>query len=185
MEALPDQKTLLERSPEKLQAWVERVWREDPKGSRKNYNWWLGLAYSIGVKARIDLALDDPNPPNLEWAAIAIAIYEHLGDESAMQGSMRRRLNLILRLGHRPDHVLLDANNIVRWFYDILEMTREEAIAKVSIGIRNLWSDSPYDLRELRYMKGRLGVIRQLVKRDIIQPDDDLQQWLDIQKQLP
>jgi hypothetical protein len=183
--SLPDWKTLLEQSPEQLQAWVARIWREDPKGSRKNYNWWLGLAYNIGVKARIDLALDDPNPPDLEWAAIAITIYEYLADESAMQKSMRRKVNMILQLGHHPGHALLDANHIVRWFYDKLEMGRNEAIAKANIGVPDLWKSYPDDLLTLRYIKLRLVVIRRLVKANIIQPDDDLQQWLDIQTLLP
>jgi len=144
---------------------------------------WLGLAEAAALNARFELDLD--------WAKIAISIYDQLAKkvesksqrESLMYSQMNLRAFLIARLGAVPGHPILDPQPIINWFFDSLTLTVEEASERAA-----RWTDLEIErVRELRRIKNRLSPIKVLKEANMLPHDSysSLSSWLSIRSQLP
>lgn len=111
--------------------------------------------------------------------------------ESDMHSSMKLRAYMILRLGSVPGNPVLDMERIICWFFDLLNMSLEEATRKAASWQEGLKTGNPFkeltwdDVRALRYIKSRLSVIKELSKSNEFKPTEELSAWLALWKELP
>ena len=134
--------------------------------------------------------------PALQWAGVALASYDHLirraspRDRNSYQDSaMNLRASLISKVGAIPGHRVLDANEIVAWFFDHLRLTPQQARAEA-----RAWKEGPDDgtqlrqaekLRRLRRVKNRLTPIAVLMESGQLEPTPALRAWLEVREHLP
>ena len=173
--------TLLASAPSAVKRWLTNVEPGQQSPSQKFD--WLGLAEATASKARSEMDLD--------WAEIAISIYNQLArkvdspsrKESLMYSQMNLRAFFISRLGPTANHLVLDPQPIVKWFFDNLRISVEEASEKASH-----WTELDIEsIRELRRIKNRLAPIKLLKDARMLPQDFDsmLSSWLGIRSQLP
>jgi hypothetical protein len=132
---------------------------------------------------------------SIEWASIAIRAHE-LGAleqggiyrDSALNDAMRIRSIFIAKLGSRPNDPILDKEIIFRWFAAELKLSMEEVRKMLQrlndpppVNLSRLTLD---EIRALRYLKHRLGVIQSLADCGELPEDSHLHQWLKIRGQL-
>src|SRR5262245_55071631 len=112
---------LLRQSASEVLHWLQSAW-SDPQMIPERFNW-LGVAEGAGTKANLSA--------DLEWAEVAIRIYEWLAsrasDErirhSELSSAMLLRASMIDEMHQTiPDHIVLDSKRIVYWFYSKLNM---------------------------------------------------------------
>lgn len=140
---------------------------------------------------------------SLGWAEVAVraAELEALNSngpvrENAMVGAMRLRSWFIARMGSRASHYVLDKEIILRWAEEGLDLPIQTAEEKAA----GIWRDSAGmktssnpdkrqcvhdDLRQLRRIKRRLGVVKVLADCGELPNDSILYDWLEIRGQLP
>lgn len=176
----------LEMPPAQVQEWLASVWSGEQKVP-EDFNW-HGLAEVAADRANRRLLGEQPN---LEWAEVSVAIYERLAIEdegdSFLQSAMTLRAALILQLGAKRGHPVLDPEPIFHWFYDNLHLARDEAIKQAST-----WREfgpgggvGRNELLMLRRIKNRLGVIKLMSEGTHFTPDAELAKWLEVREQLP
>ena len=171
--------TLLQQEPEEVLAWIHSVFNEQVK-VQKGFNW-LGLAemsHQFSQKA---------NPPNLEWAKIAVKVYEFLGDDSSLNSAMGLRVYLIKACGIISEDQLLDPKVIVNWFFSGLDMAAEEALEK-SENWQEKYNQNHLGIHEvaaLRRIKIRIRRIKDLVESNLLNPTPIIEKWLAVEHKLP
>jgi len=171
---------LLDQPPGEVLQWLQSVW-SDPRMMPERFNW-LGVAEVAGTKANFNA--------DLEWAEVAIGIYEWLASRasnesirhSELSSAMSLRASMINKKQQTiPDHIVLDTKRIVYWFYSKLNMRYDEVVREIEN-----WRALPLDqIRTLRRIKNRLSIVKSLVAQGYIQPDEDLQTWLELYPKLP
>ena|SRR5438876_5265581 len=169
---------LKEQDASRVQAWLDSVWSGQQQAP-DDPNWWQAVAYDAAQKARLG--------SDLTWAQVATSVYDHLatqadnaGRNSFMLSSMMLRADMISRLGVVPGHPVLDIDNISRWFFDSLEIPYEEASRQA-----DAWTELQVeDIRKLRAIKNRLGVIKLLSDEGLLD-DTELSKWLLLRDKLP
>ena len=149
---------------------------------------WLGLAEVASSRARGRGGSDDS--PNLMWARTAIEIYEYLIGKtknkhstslSYEQSMMLLRAFCIVKLGSVPGDPILDVNDIIQWFFQNKEMSFDKAQEKAWN-----WRERPLEeIRNLRYIKNRLSVLKYLFRNYPLETSRELDDWLALWDKLP
>jgi len=141
---------------------------------------WLGLAEGASFEAQ--------SASDLAWAEVAISVYERLAaeanssaQESLMISAMLLRVSMIARLGSVPGHLVLDLDQIIRWFRDRQMMSCDSVAKKAA----NWHSCNIEEIRELRRIKNPLGVISILADSDKYVLNSELKNWLSLREKLP
>lgn len=179
---------------EEAKQWINEVW----SGKRKvdnNFNW-HGMAEVAGDYGTSEKKYVN-GKPNLKWTEISVSIYEKLAMSgnskdyrSFMPSAMQHRAWAITRHGERKGDYILDPDIIVRWFFNDLKLSYEEALKK-SLEFRSLKSVDEiknFDielLRELKNIKIHLSPIKWLVENSNYKPSEELAKWLEIRTKLP
>jgi hypothetical protein len=155
--------------------------------ARREQVWLVVLGFGdsaegAGTKANLNA--------DLEWAEVAIRIYEWLAsranDEdirhSDLSSAMSLRVSMINKKHQTiPDHIVLDSQRIVNWFYSKLNMRYDEVVHKVEN-----WRVLPLDqIRTLKRIKNRLSILKSLIAKGYIQSDGSLRAWLELYPGLP
>ena len=172
------QKSLLQQSPTYIEEWLKYVWAGE-QVIPEPFNW-LGLAEAAGTKANLYRSV--------EWAKVAILVYEWLAHatptpliNSYIESAMRLRASMIDEKGAIPDDFVLGIDQIIRWFYESLPFSYEVAEQKAAV-----WKTLDIqEIKALRGIKNRLGVISALVKSGRLQSDRELDAWLSLRNKLP
>jgi len=102
-------------------------------------------------------------------------------DELILISKDQLRTLFIRRYRTIPGDYLLDVDQIARWFWARLPCTLTEAQHRVN-EFRTL---SSHQLLELRQIKNRLAVLIPLVRDQKLQPNEELQRWLELREYLP
>ena len=171
---------LLHQSPGEVLNWMRSAW-SNPQQVPEGFNW-LGVAEGAGAQANLSA--------DLGWAEVAIRIYEWLAgranDESIRHSELSSAMSLRASMMNKrrqtiPDHIVLDSQRIVHWFYDELNVPYDEVVHEVG-NWRALQLDQ---IRTLRRIKNRLSMLRSLSAKGYIRPDEGLQRWLELCSKLP
>jgi hypothetical protein len=182
-EPQPELQTLINRGPEWLGSYL-RPFEDGEPIPRNMLGIYSGAAF---------LAVHENS---LEWAGIAIraAALFALQDggrhrESILRRTMRLRAGFIARMGSRPNHPVLGKKQIVDWFTTSLELSMDEVMEKSarwnasrSLSKAQLTLD---ELRQLRWIKCRLAVVKILGDCGELSIDSPLKAWLEIYAQIP
>jgi hypothetical protein len=144
----------------------------------------LGLAEAATTLANFERR--QPGHQDLWWAHVALAAYQVIldaaGQDDSIEVSMMHLRALFIRQYRSvPGDVLLDMDQIVRWFWAHLPCTLAQAQEKIN----QLKTLPSYELLELRKIKNRLVVLISLVKDGNLQPNEALQSWLKLRDHLP
>src|SRR5690348_5835329 len=128
MEQIPSVHTFLEQDPTSVYHWIRQV-QTGRKPAPKDFHW-LGLAEAATTQASFEH--DREGQQDLMWALVALAAYQILIDDTGSHDSlelsmMHLRALFIRRYKSLPRNVLLDANQIVDWFWARLPMAFDEA----------------------------------------------------------
>ncbi len=178
-------------------AWVERPISRFPKEMQE-------ILRTAVCRERADLEGDEPQLrqwlesalPAIAWADAAVAAYSYLASvssgrekESYQDSVMNLRAFMISRLGSIPGDRILDAADIVYWFFDIVDTTPQKAMKK-SLFWReslphNTQSRQVTEIRRLRRIKNRLAPIAVLTESGQLEPTPALREWLALRGQLP
>ena len=140
---------------------------------------------------------------SLDWAEVAIraAELEALNSsgterEDALLRAMKLRSRFIAKMGSRPNHRVLSKEIILHWAMEGLDISIQTAKEKAAL----IWKDvarikgssNPEDrqrvhddLKQLRRIKHRLGVLKVLADCGELPKDSILNEWLQIREQLP
>ncbi|MBN3938497.1 MAG: hypothetical protein V7L21_25845 [Nostoc sp.] len=192
-------KVLLQKDPEQVQTWLRMVWAEQQQVPEK-FNW-LGLAEVSTFRAQ-ELANEESNKSHSEslaWAKIASSVYKFLAEnnpsfsERYLDSLMTLRAYMILKFGALPGNPVLDIQQIVTYFFDNLHISYQEALIKATDWREALAANNPEetqkkfdseleDIRKLRLIKSRLGIIKQLSK---FLPNEELNIWISLWEKLP
>lgn len=196
---------LLKQEPSEVQAWLEKVWLGN-NSVPENFNW-HGFAEVAAQNARGNADLEKSTPSNLEWAKIAILLYEYLSKhesdnskiDSYILSAMSLRAYMISLLGNVSNSPVLDSNCIYKWFFNSLLFSPTEALDIASTWQNiiknkqvNTFQKKPESsifldkVRELRRIKNRLNVLKLIHRRHQHQDEyQEINSWLSIQNQLP
>jgi hypothetical protein len=178
---------LLQQPADQAYEWVHNA-LNDAQNVSQSLNWWLGLAEVASFRARGRSASDDS--PNLPWAKIAIETYEYLIGKTKNkhgaslpyeQSMMLLRTYCIVKLGSVPGDPILDVNDIIQWFFQKKEMSFDEAQERA----QDWRKGSLEEIRNLRYVKNRLSVIKYLVQNYPLETNKELDDWLALWEKLP
>lgn len=171
-EAMRMLQELQHQDPATVQTWLMDIW-QGRRQAPADFNW-LGLAQSAAVEARASLSLP--------WTQVTLSIYESTQTPAYDQNSaMMLRAYLIRHIGARRGDAILDPAVIVRWFFDNLPLSREEAEQRA----RN-WQDLPIaQIKTLRQIKNRLSVLHLLAEQHLLDAYPELASWLELRDRLP
>lgn len=190
MEASELEKFVLQQEPSWINGWLKQTFAR-PQEVPVNFNW-LSLAEIATLRASaVYASLQKKDTlPDLEWAKVALAVYEFLirgneGDRIALEYSMMNlRAHLLAYLGNVPGDQLLDSDSIIQWFFHNLKMSSDEAKQK-ALHWRSL---SREEMLELRQIKNRLSILQSLVEHDLVNSRDEgerVQKWISLGDLLP
>jgi len=182
MEQISSIDAFLEQDPTSVYHWIRQV-QTGRTSAPEDFNW-LGLAEAVTTQASFKQDLEGQQ--DLMWALAALAAYRILmgptsQDDSLEVSIMHLRAFFIRRYRSLPRSMLLDIDQIVDWFWARLPCSLDEAQQKVN-ELQTLPAD---DLLELRRIKNRLAVLVPLVDDQKLQPDEELQRWLELREDLP
>ncbi len=177
---------LIQRDYQEISAWLDAVWKHEitPPSDFS----WDGLAEVLGQNADMANMSDDP-AMSLKWTRLAVAVYSHLLSqpnvpfrESLLDSQMTLRANMIGKFGTKTGDPILDVTTIVDWFFQETTLPFEVAVKKATD-----WQKTQIieDMRVLRRIKNRLGVISRLDEMGQLPDDKTLRKWLSIRPQLP
>ena len=169
---------LLQQDARSVLAWLKNI-ESDFIKPPFGFNW-LGLAEAATFEAQ--------SASDLVWAMVAILVYEQLAaeanssaQESLMISAMLLRASMIARFESVPGHLVLDLDQIMRWFCD-RQMMSWDSVAKKAANWR---SCNIEEIRELRRIKNRLRVISILAESDKSILNSELNNWLSLREKLP
>ncbi len=176
---------LLSLGKEELAVWINQCSQGEvilPSGC--DINWWTGLAYALASRSR------SIEPWDLDWAKIAVAFYEHLNNPTLIESSMALRLNLLQKFGVQEQEDLLNPQIIVQWFERSVQLLPEDALQISQQWRADLAAGDPYahisndSLLEIRTIKNKLNIVKELLSIPTFQPTANLLHWIEIQQQL-
>ncbi|GAB1539969.1 hypothetical protein NUACC21_26380 [Scytonema sp. NUACC21] len=194
---------LIEKQATQVQDWLKSIW-QGKQHIPENFNW-AGLAAVASDKARGSVASSgEGESPNLEWAKVAVSVYDFLAathpdmKHSFSRDAMMLRAYTISKMGHIPGDPILDGSCIVNWFLNNLRFSPKEALS-IALSWKDLVTHKYQDLtqnqqkfaalieevRELRQIKNQLLVIQLLSQNNQFNLDEEMNTWLSIQQQLP
>lgn len=170
---------LLQQDAASVKAWLKQT-ELDLLKLPEEFNW-LGLAEAAAFEAQ--------SASDITWAEVAILVYERLTAEttnnstreSLMISSMLLRAAMIAKFGSVPGHPVLDIDSIIHWFYNSLTITHDSAVQKAA----NWRSCNIEEIRELRRIKNRLGIISVLADSEKYILNQELKDWLALREKLP
>jgi hypothetical protein len=177
--------SLLSLGKEELTAWLNQCSKGEvitPSGC--DSNWWTGLAYILASRSQ------SIEPWDLDWAKIAVVFYEHLKNPTLIESSMAFRLNLIQKFGVQEQEDLLNPQIIVQWFERSVQLLPEDALQISQQWKTDLADGDPYahvsndNLLEIRTIKNKLNIVKELLSISTFQPTANILHWLEIQQQL-
>ncbi|AUX20552.1 uncharacterized protein SOCEGT47_010240 [Sorangium cellulosum] len=186
---------ILGRGPEAIATWIELILEgREPRPDGVDWPVLAQLAASDAISR-------GPSRDGLEWAKVAIAIYENmerLFDRAADDSDERRVMNLrsffIKTLGPRRGDPLLDPDLLIAWFRRTVHTSPEDAAARAE-RCRDMMQRAPADaardeswlseMRELRRIKNVLSVLEPMTSRSDVQLDEDILEWLRARPRLP
>jgi hypothetical protein len=94
---------------------------------------------------------------------------------------MLLRTAMIAEFGSVDDHLVLDSNQIIYWFFHSLTMSLDEVTQKAEN-----WKElNIEDIRELRRIKNRLNIIVVLAESDKFMINEEIRAWLSLRDRLP
>jgi len=167
-------------------AWVYRVWG-GLEVVPPDFNW-LNLAAAADLLAKSGKGPNYYSQPDLEWAKVAIAVCQHFISTASPherllleQRIMELRAYLIVKLGTVAADPILDADQIVEWFFHTLPLSPEEVERKAA-SVREL---EDKDLFLLGYIKSTLPFIQWLSDHHLLSPNPELDRWLALRAKLP
>lgn len=194
---------LTQQKATQVQDWLKSVW-QGKQQIPENFNW-NGLAFVAADKARGSVtSLGEQELPNLEWAKVAISVYDFLAathpnmKHSFSRDAMMLRAYTISKMGHIPGDPILDGACIVNWFLNNLKFSPKEALS-IALSWKDVVTHKYKELtqnqqqfaaliekvRELRQIKNQLLVIQLLSQNNQFNLDEEMNTWLSIQQQLP
>lgn len=176
-------KDLLKQEPAELYNWLKAV-REGTNTVTEDVNWWLGIAQSATSKA----TKETDAKVKLQWAEIALLVYEYLAEDldrtsrdSFETSAMMFRALMVSQLGINFENPVLNPNLVEDWFFKRLPLSIEEAANKAAN-----WPERPIEeIRQLRRIKNRLLVIKELRKEGYLKDNAELSKWIEISESLP
>ncbi|HZS10408.1 MAG TPA: hypothetical protein VFD58_36600 [Blastocatellia bacterium] len=185
---------LLNLTAAQAKEWVDGIMSGDQKEA-SDFNL-SRLAEIAALKARQSA---DKNllQPSIDWAGISMSIYNRLASDISSEAAqpfihstMMLKAYLITRLGAIKDHPILGVNHIIKWFFDALPTNISEAKRKSAIwrasGESSLGKELKLkDIKELRWIKNQLTVIKLLTESKILVPNSNLNKWISLWEQLP
>ena len=177
---------VLKQDPSTVREWLHRVW-EGQQEIPHDFDW-QNLTATIDIVAKSGNGPHYYSRPDLEWAKIAILLYQHLIDKadtftriSLEDKMMELKAQCICHLGTVTGDPILGSDQYTSWFFLKLHLSIEEAEERSShvetLEYEELW--------RLANIKNRLSVIKTLSDRGIVKPDEKLGKWLSIQEKLP
>jgi hypothetical protein len=176
---------LLSLGKEELMVWLNQCSEgEVIPPSDCDINWWTGLSYTLASRSQ------SIEPWDLDWAKIAIAFYEHLKNPTLIESSMAFRLNLIRKFGAQEQKDLLNPQIIVQWFERSIQLRPEDALQISQQWRADLAGGDPYahvsndSLLEIRTIKNKLNIVKELISIPTFQPTANISHWIEIQQQL-
>jgi hypothetical protein len=103
---------------------------------------------------------------------------------------------MIMKIGAVPGNLVLDIELILNWVFDSLQFSDEEALIKAIVWRDTLSENNPEetqkyfdanleDIKILRDIKNRLGIIKPLYESKKISPTKELNAWISIWEKLP
>ena len=177
---------LTKQDAQTVQSWVHQVW-EGTQVIPEDFQW-MQLSAAIEVVARAGKGPDYYTAPDLEWARLAVSIYQYLLSQATPLDRMDIELRimylkgyLIMHFGSVDGDPLLDVNQIVAWFFHTLTLTREEVAHKMASV--DILSDE--ELLRLRYLKERLSLLQFLSKKHLLPANEEIDIWLALRDTLP
>ena len=92
-------------------------------------------------------------------------------------------------MGSQPNDPLLDANEIVRWLFDGLNLTPKEAKTKAAsikskIASRQFDEIDVNEALELRRLRGKIVILGHLQSLEQLERYEGIKKWLEIKGQL-
>lgn len=177
--------------PKKLLDWlIENI--ETGSGDTSEVNW-HGLADSAALRANSSIRIGAHNEA-LQWARISIISYQHLIGRvewhyahALNMSMMMLRVKLIKLLGPKTNDLVLDIDQIYKWFFDNLHVSIEDAVEKSNSWITRvqLQQLEPEEIVKLRYIKNRLSVFKEIQNDPRFTLSDALKKWMMIKPMLP
>ncbi|HMA37060.1 MAG TPA: HEAT repeat domain-containing protein [Chloroflexia bacterium] len=176
---------LLNQSAKQVQAWLNRV-NEGHAQAPEGFNWIL-LAEIATRQAKWpqwmeSLMEDEYQEPNLAWAEVAIAIYDHMAQHEhpsfrppATEKSMLLRAWIIERMGSVPGHPILGTEPLVRWFFETPGIAHSTPYSLRNTHSLKVARQESWEFRELEQ---RLRILARLVKKQQLNSDTELNEWL-------
>ena len=150
---------------------------------------WHGIAEVCALKARTLLSAE--LDAALAWANASTHLYArlaktHPGDaESYERSGLTLRAGLIQKLGPIPGDELRDPADILAWVSGSLVLPREDAKARSSLWRAKRGQLPVAELRTLRRIKNRLGLIEVIASVPGVQIPPLILSWLAIRGELP
>ena len=182
---------LNDSDPKKLLDWLTEI-IETGSGDTSEVNW-HGLADSAALRANSSIRIGAHNEA-LQWARISIISYQHLIGRvewhyahALYMSMMMLRVKLIKLLGPKTNDLVLDIDQVYKWFFDNLDVSVEDAIEKSNSWITRvqLQQVEPESIVKLRYIKNRLSVFKEIQKDPRFILSDELEQWMMIKPMIP
>lgn len=173
---------LLQQDASQVLTWVKYI-LTGKLPTPENFNW-LGLAEAAAFRASYEKRKED----SLQWAEVAISIYEYLmkdadltGRNSFVYSLMNLRANMIMRYGAVSQDRVLDVKQVIDLFFCDINISYTEAATKAAVW-KNL---SIENIRELRRIKNRLSALKSLSDAGKLPLNQELKSWLDLREKLP
>jgi hypothetical protein len=186
---------LIHQAPDHVLEFVRQTWPidEPPPETLKSANWWLGIAQDAAAKTFFHKLHPKPHEINLTWARVAVEIYERLSKHSSHHSPaysmMLFKARLISSEIPELDRSLANVDEIVAWFYDNLPLTIDEAKSLLPLKMaqtKELASEEEGRkyLLSLFNMRDRLEVLALLRERGHLQPNEELDNWINLVEQI-
>jgi len=171
--------SLKQQSPAQILSFLEQA-----DNSQHDFNWWLGLAQVATLETfRV------PGQVNLEWAEVAMRVREILANRdqsiSVSRDLMMLKARLIATMGNTEPIPLASVGEIVRWFFDHLTISCDEAEKLTEDMSDHFQSKNISILRQLRDVKLMLIVLQLIETHEQINSNAELQKWLQLKDKLP
>lgn len=153
-------------------------------------NWWTGLAFVAADNVH-RLLKQGQTAESLQWARIAIDIYEFLdreqqaGCDSCLRSAMALRVALINQLGPLPGDALRDLAQLSAWVLRSTPFSYADVADKLALSVPELAQHHVGLLLALRKLKARLNIVQNLQPHYVVQLDARVQHWLTQHAALP
>jgi hypothetical protein len=194
LEAVKLLKSLLQQNPEQVQSWLKNIWAEQ-KPVPEKFNW-LSLAELSASKAR-EMAFNENeySSSSIDWADVSTSVYEFLAHKHPefspgyLSCSMNLRAEMIVKFGAVSNNSVLDAQIIINWFFDNLEISYEDALIKTKnwrdtlasndvAKIKNKFETDMEDMKKISFIKNRLNTIKVLSQSKDFHLSEELNNWI-------